>query len=203
MLYQQLVEALDPLLGRGINQIGQVVLPDQVATHDHVGIRHTHNGIASSMPKHVAHLNQTGTKIEINVLGVDQVRQYQGVNTGLILWLGIRSKKLEVLSAQPSAHVTVRQDGCACLSKHRVATSMVQVVMSVDHVADGQIGNLANLCEQFFGWVSGYECIHDSDSVRTNDETCIAAGLAAIAADGGVDSVANLFDGEVLCVCAI
>src|SRR5215472_11293951 len=69
--------------------------------------------------------------------------------------------------------------------------------MGVDHVADWQVGDLANLRQQLLRRLNADKAVHHGDAVAGHNESGIAASLAAVRTDGGVDSVADFLDGEV------
>src|SRR5215472_14038351 len=72
--------------------------------------------------------------------------------------------------------------------------------MGVDHVADRQVGDLANLRQQLLRRLHADKAVHYGDAVAAHNESGIAASLAAIRTDGGVDSIADFLDSEIRCI---
>src|SRR5215472_9849298 len=128
-----------------------MMLPDQVAAKNNVGVRHKDHGVSSSVAEHVTDLNQSRSQIDIHRIGINHIGQHQGLDSGFVLRFGSSSKEFQVFSAQPAAQIAMRQNGGPGFSKNSVPARMVEVVMSVDHVTDGQVCDFANLRQQFFG----------------------------------------------------
>src|SRR5215469_1012265 len=91
----------------------------------------------------------------------------------------------------------MRQNRSAELGKDRIPACVIQVIMSIDHEADRQIGYFANFRQQLFRWSNVDKCIYNQHSRAAYDKTGIAARLAAVRTDGRINSLANLFYCEI------
>src|SRR5262249_2205360 len=148
---QKPFQRLDPIRGSGIDEIRQMLLPDQIASEYNVGIRDDHHGIAAGMSQHVTDLDLARPEKDVYGVGIDHVRQGQGFHSRLILRFWAGAEELHVFGAQPAAQVAMGQNGGAGLRKNGVSPSMVEMVVGIYHKADGQIGDLADLREQVTG----------------------------------------------------
>ena len=203
MAGQELIQGLDPRERGGINQIGQVLLPHQVSAKNHLRIGDDDHGISTRMPQHVTDLHQPGAKVEVYSIAIDHIRQDQRLDHGSVLGLGVFAEELQVLGALPGAQIAVGQNGSARFSKGGITAGMVKVVMGVDHITDRLIrGDFVDLVQQGPGWSSVLEGIDNDHAVAAHNKSGIAARLAAIAADRGINTFANFLDREIRIVSA-
>src|SRR5262249_8428263 len=181
---EQLIQRLNPGLGGRINQVRQVMLPDQVAAEDNVGIRHQHHRVSSGVSEHVTNLNQPRTEIDLNGIGINHVGHHRDLKPTFVLRFGSSSKEFQILGAQPAADVAMRQVCCPGFGKNSVPAGVVEVVVSIDHIANGQVREFANLSQQLFGGLNSYKGVHDGNTAAAHNEPRIAACFAAVRTDG-------------------
>src|SRR5260370_21331257 len=174
-----------------------MMLTDQIAAEDDVGIRHDHDGISASVSEHVAHLHEASAEIQVDRVRVDQVGKHQGLNPGFLFWLGAWSKKLQVLSPQPATHISMSNDRGSRFCKYAVASGVIEMVVRIDHVADWQIRQLADLRQQVERNTAVLKSIHDEQSVASNNKTGVATGLSAFIGNGRIDASSHLLDSEI------
>ena len=73
---------------------------------------------------------------------------------------------------------------------------MVDVVVGVDDELDRELRELADFREHLFCGFGIFKRVDDRDAVVADDEARVGAGIAFGVVDGGVDVVAERFQGE-------
>ena len=91
----------------------------------------------------------------------------------------------------------MRQNSSSSLGKHRVAARVVQMVMRVHNEPYRQIRDLLDLGQQIARRRHIFERIHHHYAIAADDESCIAAGFAAIRSNSGINAFADFFNREV------
>ena len=92
MLRKQIFQRFYPCVSGGIDQVGQMFLPDEVAGENYVCVGYGDDGISTGVSKHVTDLHQTITQIDIDRVGVHHVRLHQRFDLDLASGLGLAPK---------------------------------------------------------------------------------------------------------------
>src|SRR5579862_7538194 len=72
--------------------------------------------------------------------------------------------------------VAHRNDGGAVLGEDGVSRDVVEMVVSVDHELDGQLGEHADFAEQGLGGCDIFKSVHDQHRIVADDEAGVGAG---------------------------
>src|SRR5690349_21807493 len=96
----------------------------------------------------------------------------------------------------PGSDVAMGNNGGTFFGEHCVPGHMVKVIVSIHDEFDGELGEHANFAEKSLCGRRVFESVHYDDSVVTDDEAGVGAGLALGVVDGGVDVVSDRLQGK-------
>src|SRR5258706_5757047 len=82
------------------------------------------------------------------------------------------------------------------LGEDRVSGDVIEMVVGVDDKFDGEFGDDANFAEQGLCGGRVIEGVDDCDAVVADDEACVSAGFTFGVINGGVHTVAEIFQSE-------
>ncbi len=192
------VEGVDPGLGGGVDEVGEGVIPEEVAAEDGIGGGVIDEGIAAGVAGHGGEREalvggEVGAQEDSGGLGVGDVGEVELFDGSALGRGDLGAEELEVLGALPGANVLLGEDGGSGLREESVSGDVVEVVVGVDDVADGERRFLMDGVEEELGGGGILERVDDEDAGRAEDETCVGAGLVGFGGrvvDGGPSSVA-------------
>src|SRR5205814_8724728 len=96
-----------------------------------------------------------------------------------------------VFRCLPDHDVVMRDDWDTTLGQNLIAASVIEMVMTIDRVLDGQLSERLNFGDKFFDRYRREERVEDEDAPIADDESCIAGRESSRLRDRGVDTVGH------------
>jgi hypothetical protein len=197
---EQGVECFDPGFGGGVDEVGEGVIPEEVAADNDIGFGVVDDGVASGVAGHDAEQEAAVVaEVEGGVVGIGDVGQGKSFDEGALLRGDVGEEELEVFGALPGADVLLGQDEDARAHEDLVSGHVVEVVVGIDDVADGEFGLLLDDFEHFVCGGLAFESVDDSDGVGADEKAGIRAGAGGFGSgvvDGGGDAVSEGREGK-------
>ena len=171
---EQCVECFDPGFGGSVDEIGECVVPEEIAAENDIGFGVVDDGVAAGVAGHDAEQEAAVvTEVEGGVVGIGDVGQGKRFDECALLRGDVGKEELEVLSALPGADVLLGQDDGAGADEDLVTGDVVEVIVRIDDVANGEFGLLLDGFEHFLCGGLAFEGVDDSDGVRADEKARI------------------------------
>src|ERR1700677_1302243 len=178
ILAHQRVKSVDPLLGRCVNEIGQRVVPEEVATENYIRLRIVDDRITASMTWHHPQRQTTVVSdVYRRALRVGHVRKVKLFHRRSLLRRDLRAEELQVLCPLPYADVFLCHHRGSRLGEDRISGHVVQVIVRVHNVPHGQLCLLVVSLKHLFRRRRVLERVNDQHTLGPDHEACVRPGL--------------------------
>ncbi len=108
----------------------------------------------------------------------------------------VLAEEFKIFSVNPGGDIAMSNDDRAFLGEDAISRNVIEMIVSVDHELDRELGHHADFAEESFRCGLVFKGVDDGDSVIADNEASVGAGFAFGVVNGSVNAVAERFERE-------